>query len=144
MGFLMPERDKMLIESYRAQLEYFTSAHPRCRGLQLPEGIMLRYHQEHSLYFYLRTRMDDGKIITQVYGTDSPYDMQKSQIGEVKTPLFDVMHTHQFDPDADRTHLTKLEKLVNDWVDFISEAAEEGDRFSSFHIAPNLMSRAAY
>ena len=45
--------------------------------------IILRHTRSRSLYFYLRTQVEDGKIKTQVFATDSPYDRQKTSIGSV-------------------------------------------------------------
>jgi hypothetical protein len=136
------QHDQIVLESCRNQLEYFTAADPRCRGLQLPEGVMLRYNLERSLYFYFRTRCDDGKINTQVYSTDCPFEMQKSQIGNISTPLFS-QETYGFDPTADRNHVGKLEKLVHDWISFIKEVPDEAEGFSSFALDPSVTRRPA-
>jgi len=137
MGVPTQERADIIVESSRAQLEYFTQADSRCRGVQLPEGVMLRYVSAKSLFFYLRTGLQDGKIVTHVYATDSPYDMQKSCIGAVSTALFDI-GTQRFDPFADQTQVRKLENFLNAWVDFIGESTDETERFSSFQLDPHL------
>src|SRR3954467_10566506 len=101
--------DKVVVEINRHQLERFTGADPRCRGLELPEGLMLRYALSHSLYFYLRTGVKEGKITTHVFASDSPYERQKSPVGEVSTPMFESQ--------ADAKHLVKVERLLYAWVD---------------------------
>src|SRR5258706_16349566 len=71
------------------QIEHFQHADARCRGLRLPEGVLLRYTMSTALYFYLRTGIQDGKITTQIYASDSPYDREKAIIGEVMTAMFE-------------------------------------------------------
>src|SRR5207248_1189588 len=95
--------DRVVLQATRNQLEHFQGADPHCRAVQLPEGIMLRYNQARSLYFYLRTGLEGGNILTRVFASDSPYDRQKTGIGEVTTPMFD--------PRADHIHLEKLQQL---------------------------------
>ena len=136
-GVLMQDRADIIVESSRAQLEYFTQVDSRCRGVQLPEGVMLRYVSAKSLFFYLRTGLHDGKIVTHVYATDSPYDMQKCCIGAVTTALFDL-GSQRFDPLADQHQVSKLENFLNAWVEFIGESTDDAERFSSFHLDPRL------
>ena len=93
--------DQIVIEVISNQLEHFRKITPPCRGLQLPDGILLRHTQSASLYFYLRTGVDDGKIKTHVFATDSPYERQKASIGSVVTPMFER--------GADYNHLEKLD-----------------------------------
>src|SRR5436309_957481 len=102
-----PNPEKIVIEVTRNQLQHLVESDSRCRGLQLPEGILLRYTLTHSLYFYLRTKVIDGDITTHVFASDSPYDQQKSQIGEVRTPMLD--------PKADYDHLEKLKRMLHSW-----------------------------
>jgi hypothetical protein len=120
------DEDLLLSEATRKQLAYFRVADPRCRALQLPEGIMLRYTMSEALYFYLQTGVSEGKIRTRVYATDSPYDRKKTNIGEVTTPMFE--------PAADQQQLAKLEDLLRAWVSFVREDAEGDPPFTSFPV----------
>ena len=94
----------LALQTTRSQLRHFPAADPRCRALQLPEGVLLRYTLAQALYFYLRTGVSEGKLRTRVYASDSPYDRTKTEIGEVTTPMFE--------PHAGPMHLTKLERLL--------------------------------
>jgi hypothetical protein len=119
--------DMVVVELLSHQLEHFTGADSRCRGLQLPEGILLRYAPYRSLFFYLRTAVKHGKIVTRIFASDSPYDRQKTLIGEVVTPMFD--------PGADSQQLQKVERLVQSWVEFVKDGADEGGaEFRSFSV----------
>jgi hypothetical protein len=120
--------DEMVVEVIGHQLEYFRNIEPPCRGLELPDGIVLRHTRSASLYFYLKTRVEDGKILTQVFASDSPYDRQKAAIGSVSTPMFEHL--------SDQAHLEKLEGLVRAWVDFVQEDPQSGRDFQSFKINP--------
>ena len=125
----MPAEDARVLDVMRHQLQHFQEADPRCRALQLPEGLMLRYTLSQALYFYLRTGVAEGQLRTRVYASDSPYDRCKADVGEVLTPMFEAV--------ADRVHLDKLERLLRSWVDFVKEdvGLEEGD-FKSFPVGP--------
>ncbi len=123
---VIPDEDRVVVRINRTQLQHFIDADPRCRGLELPEGLMLRYTLTHSLYFYLRTGTNDGNITTRVYASDSPYDRQKSNIGEVKTPMFESW--------ADAHHLNKVERLLYAWVDFVKDEADAAEDFRSFEV----------
>ena len=90
--------------------------------------ILLRSTRSASLYFYLRTGVEEGKIKTQVFASDSPYDRQKAGIGAVVTPMFE--------PGADYGHLEKLEGLIRDWVDFVQEGPDPARDFQSFRVGP--------
>jgi hypothetical protein len=116
-------------EVMRSQLVHFTSSDPRCRGLELPEGLLLRYTLSRSLYFYLRTGIRDGKIWTRVYASDSPYDRQKTTIGDVRTPIFEAR--------ADLSHLVRVQKLLYDWVEFVKESSDEEVMFRNFPVEDN-------
>jgi hypothetical protein len=118
--------DKLVVEAVGRQLAYFKKISPPCRGLELPDGILLRSTRSASLYFYLRTGVDDGKIKTHVFASDSPYDRQKTGIGSVVTPMFE--------PGADLNHLIQLEKLIRDWVDFVQDEPDSTRDFQSFRI----------
>jgi hypothetical protein len=106
--------DRLVVEAIGSQLAHFENIDPPCRGLELPDGILLRNTRSSSLYFYLRTGVDNGKIKTQVFASDSPYDRQKAGIGSVVTPMFE--------PGADCNHLMRLEELIRGWVDFVRKA----------------------
>ncbi len=110
-------------------LVHFTSSDPRCRGLELPEGLLLRYTLSKALYFYLRTGIRDGKIWTRVFASDSPYDRQKTTIGDVTTPIFE--------PRADVTHLVKVQKLLHAWVEFVKESPDDEVAFRNFPVEEN-------
>lgn len=109
------------------QLQRFREADPRCRALRLPEGIMLRYTPFEALYFYLRTGARDGKIVTRVFASNSPYDRLKTGIGEVATPMFD--------PRADSDHFKKLEGLLRTWIDFVNQDPGGDEGFRSFEVS---------
>jgi hypothetical protein len=121
-----PDVDPLVPEATRTQLEHFQQADGRCRAVQLPEGIMLRYNLAQALYFYLRTGVAEGQLRTRVYATDSPYDRQKTDIGEVATPMLQ--------PDADETHLQRLERLLRAWVDFVKDEPDPDQPFTSFPV----------
>jgi hypothetical protein len=121
-----PGDDKIIFEVTRNQLQHFTDSDPRCRGLQLPEGLLLRYTLSHALFFYLRTGVRDGKIHTRIFASDSPYDRQKAPIGEVLTPMFE--------PRADAAHLKKVERLIRSWVEFVKEAGDDEVAFKTFPV----------
>jgi len=119
------DRDQEIaVEVIHGQLQHFTNSVPPCRGIQLPDGVILRHTQSASLYFYLRTKIEDGKIKSRVFASDSPYERQKAEIGEVDTPMFV--------DEADRLHLEKLERLIREWVDFVGEPNNTDRDFQSF------------
>jgi hypothetical protein len=121
-----PSEDRIVFEVTRNQLQHFTDSDPRCRGLQLPEGLMLRYTLSRALFFYLRSGVRDGRIFTRVFASDDPYDRQKAPIGEVLTPMFE--------PHADQVHLKKVERLLHAWVDFVKEAQDDEVTFKTFPV----------
>ena len=122
-----PTPDIPLISEFTSsQVQHFRAADPRCRALQLPEGIMLRYTMAEALYFYLRTGARDGKIVTRVFASNSPYDRLKTGIGEVATPMFE--------PHAEYNHFKSLEKLLRSWIDFIREDPGNEECFRSFEV----------
>ncbi|MEK6233281.1 MAG: hypothetical protein N2C14_01065, partial [Planctomycetales bacterium] len=49
------------------QLANFTEDNDKCAGVQLPKGVMLRYNLAESLYFYLETNVDGGRLKTVVF-----------------------------------------------------------------------------
>jgi hypothetical protein len=120
------DADDPLVSATRSQMTHFCSADARCRALQLPEGVLLRYTLSRALYFYLRTGLRDGKIVTAVYASDTPYDCRKSLVGEVCTPMFEG--------HSDLDHLRKLEGLLRAWVDFVKEEADREEAFSAFAV----------
>jgi hypothetical protein len=120
------EEEEIAYEVTRNHLLHFTNSDPRCRGLQLPEGVLQRYTLSRALYFYLRTGIRDGKTWTRVFASDSPYDRQKATIGDVLTP--------NFDPRADVTHPMKVQKLVLSWVDFVKESPDDEVAFRNFPV----------
>jgi hypothetical protein len=118
--------DQIAVEVARNQLQHFTDTDPRCRAVQLPEGIMLRYTLSHAMYFYLLTKVKDGNIMSKIFASDSPYDRQKTTIGEVSTPMFE--------PGADLKHLEKLKAMLHSWVDFIADDPDSDQDFKSFSL----------
>ena len=120
--------DQVVVEVISHQLEHFRNLEPPCRGMELPDGIILRHTLSRSLYFYLRTRVEDGKIKTQVFASDSPYDRQKTSIGSVITAMFEHRSDHE--------HLEKLEVLIRRWVEFVTEEPDAGPDFRSFQVIP--------
>src|SRR5947208_929391 len=102
---------ELLAQTTQSQVQHFRDADPRCRAVQLPDGVVLRYNLSESLYFYLRTAITDGKIASRVFASDSPYEREKTLIGEVITPMFQEM--------ADFQHLKKVEKLLHSWINFV-------------------------
>jgi hypothetical protein len=96
--------------------------------MELPDGIILRHMLSQSLYFYLRTRVEDGKIKTQIFASDSPYDRQKASIGSVITPMFE--------PRSELTHVENLETLVRNWVELVHGELDSGREFQSFKVNP--------
>ena len=124
----MADEEQIVVEAISTQLEHFRHIEPPCRGLELPDGIILRHSLSRSLYFYLRTKVEDGKIKTQVFASDSPYERQKASIGSVVTPMFENQ--------ADQAHLEKLESLIRDWVEFAKDEPDSGRDFHSFQVKP--------
>jgi hypothetical protein len=120
--------DRIVVEVIGSQIEHFRNIDPPCKGLGLPDGVLLRHTQSRSLYFYLRTRVDNGKIVTQVFASDSPYDRQKAGIGSVMTPMFESA--------ADFNHMQKLEQLIREWVEFVNEEPDFDHDFQSFKVGP--------
>ena len=118
--------DQLVVNAVGRQLAHFKTITPPCRGLELPDGILLRSTRSASLYFYLKTGVDNGKIKTHVFASDSPYDRQKTRIGSVVTPMFE--------PGADHNHLMQLETLIRDWVEFVQEEPDSTRDFQSFRI----------
>jgi len=124
-----PDDASVVSHATSTQLQHFTETDPHCRALQLPDGIMLRYTLSHSLYFYLRTGVNNGNITTTVFASDTPYDRTKADIGVVITPMFE--------PDADGNHLVKLKKLLYSWVGFTSADEDADEGFKSFSLKDN-------
>jgi hypothetical protein len=120
--------NQLVVDAIGSQLAYFKKINPPCRGLELPDGILLRSTRSASLYFYLRTGVDNGKLKTHVFASDSPYDRQKTGIGSVVTPMFE--------PGADYNHLMQLENLIRGWVDFVQEEPDLTRDFQSFRVGP--------
>ena len=115
--------DRDIVEVISTQLQHFQQTDPPCRGMQLPDGVLLRYTQAEALYFYLLTTIDNGKFRTQVFASDSPYDRQKATIGVVLTPLFDV---------EERTYLERVENMIRSWVAFVKRDISGDQDFHSF------------
>src|SRR4029077_19162213 len=101
--------------------QHFRNIDPPCRGMELPDGVLLRHTRSRSLYFYLKTSIENGKIKTQIHASDSPYDRQKARIGTVMTAMFEAR--------ADAVHLEKLENVIREWVEFVQEVLDTGHDF---------------
>jgi hypothetical protein len=119
--------DPVVVEVITHQLEHFRHIEPPCRGMELPDGIMLRHTRSPSLYFCLRTRVEDGKLKTQVFASDSPYDLEKTSIGSVVSAMFEH--------GSDCAHLGKLEALIRQWVEFVQDEPDTRRDFRSFQVA---------
>jgi hypothetical protein len=118
--------DQIIVGVISNQLQHFRNIDPPCRGMELPDGVLLRHTRSRSLYFYLRTVVEDGKIQTQIHASDSPYDRQKARIGSVVTPMFEAR--------SDVLHMEKLERLIRDWVEFVEEEPDSARDFQTFNI----------
>ncbi len=118
--------DKIVVEVISSQLQHFRNIDPPCRGMELPDGVLLRHTRSRSLYFYLKSMVEDGKIKTLVHASDSPYDRLKARIGSVVTPMFDAQ--------SDVLHMEKLEHLIRDWVEFVEEDPDSARDFQRFNI----------
>jgi hypothetical protein len=121
-----PDDETIVTEVIHSQLEHFRKSQPPCRGMQLPDGVLLRHTLSRSLYYYLRTAVENGRIKTHVFASDSPYELQKASIGVVSTGMFE--------PRADHVHLEKLEDLIREWAAFVREAPDAAQDFQSFRI----------
>lgn len=119
-----PDDVQVIADINRTQIERFTRSDPRCRALELPEGLMLRYNLSRSLYFCLRTGVKEGRIVSQVFASDSPYDRQKAHVGEVRTPLFEAQ--------ADAAHLDRVQRMLYSWVEFVKDEVDAGRDFTRF------------
>src|SRR5437660_6887142 len=119
------ENQSHIVEEFQhRQLEQLRQADPRCRVMEMPDGVLLRYTLAQSLYFYLRSRVEDGKLTTRVWASDSPYDRQKAHVGDVLTPMFSEQ--------ADANQLRKVLALLRDWVRFVADDLGEGNEFVAF------------
>lgn len=118
--------DDRVVEVTRHQLQHFTRSDPPCHAMQLPDGVLLRHTRSSSLYFYLRTAITDGKLLTRIFASDSPYDRERAEIGMIRTPMFET--------DADRVHLGKIEETLRTWVGFVGDEMEHGPDFTSFPV----------
>jgi hypothetical protein len=126
-----PEENEIVLEATRHQVDHFRVSDPRCRVMQLPEGILLRYTLSQALYFYLRTGAADGKIVTRVSASDSPYDPKKTGIGEAATPMFE--------PDADARHPQKVQRLLQSWIEFVKDDPDTDATFTSFRLGKGVL-----
>src|SRR5262245_66572659 len=93
-GKVHSREDQIVFEAISSHLEHFKNIDPPCRGLALPDRILHRNTLATSLHFYLRTGVDNGKIKTHVFATDSPYGHQKFSIDTVVTPIFEPRADH--------------------------------------------------
>jgi len=129
------ETEEEVIERVsKKNLAQFTQDHDKCQGIQLPKGVMLRYNLAESLFFYLETMVDGGKIRTSVFASSTPYAKEnRVLVGEIATPIFDPGNMEQ---DSNALHSGKVEQAVTDWVAFVSPVTEvdESRPFTSFAV----------
>jgi len=112
--------DSIVFEFTQNQLLHFRNADPRCRALQLPEGIMLRYRCNDEC----QGSSGVMTLTTRVFDSDSPYDRHWTGIGEVSTPMFE--------PKADFRHFEKLKRLLHSWIKFVAVKPDSDVDFQSF------------
>lgn len=127
----MEDEEEMVNRVTQNQLAQFADKRDKCAGIQLPKGVMLRYNLAESLYFYLESGVDGGKIRTCVYASSSPYEKtNRVMVGEIATPIFD----EETAEDCNVVHSRKVESAVNDWIDFVSDdvEADESAPFTSY------------
>ena len=79
--------DQVLERTVRIQLRRFEESDARCRGVQLPDALLLRFDRAEALFFRLRSGVTDGRLVSRVFASDSPYHPEQAFIGEVLTPL---------------------------------------------------------
>jgi hypothetical protein len=120
------EEPNIAEEFQHRQLEQLRQADPRCRVLEMPDGVLLRYTLAQSLFFYLRSRVEDGKLNTRVWASDSPYDRQKAHVGDVISPLFKQ--------ESEANHMRRVLAMLRDWVRFVADDAEQGSEFVAFQV----------
>ena len=125
------DEEEVIDKASKNQLAAFTEDREKCAGIQLPKGVMLRYNLAESLYFYLETGVDGGKLKTSVFASNSPYEKaNRVMVSEIATPIFD----EQTNEDCNVVHSRKVEGAVNDWIAFVDDNAEadEDAPFTSF------------
>jgi hypothetical protein len=105
--------DRVVTQVNHTQMAHFARSDSNCRVLRMPDGVLLRYTQHPSLYFFLTSENVDGNVVTRIFASDSAYERQKIKIGDVKTPMFDQ-------PLSEPDHLKQVEGLLRSWVDFTS------------------------
>jgi hypothetical protein len=115
--------EKAASQSSREQLSHLTSIEPHCHGVEVAEGILLRYLGEVPLYFFLRTSVVHGEIVTRIYSSDTPFEREQEFIRELRSPAGD--------PGADKAHLARIEQVLHDYVIFVGDADEGSDPFHS-------------
>lgn len=120
--------EQLSTQVFSTQLAHFRNIAPPCTGMQLPDGVLLRHTQSDTLYFYLRTVIENGKFRTQVFASDSPYDRQKTSIGVIASPMFSA--------EAEENHLFRVEQIIRSWVEFVKEEVSQDQAFQSFPIDP--------
>lgn len=118
-----PPEEKAASQASRQQLSHLTSIEPQCRGVEVAEGILLRYLGEEPLYFFLRTTVQLGELVTRVYASDTPFEREQEFIRELRTP--------SSEPQADKAHLAKVEQVVRDYVIFVGDADQGSDPSAS-------------
>jgi hypothetical protein len=108
------EAEERVANAIGQQLEHFRKMAPPCRGMELPDGIILRPTPSRSLYFYLRTWVEGGNIKTQVFASDSPYDRQKANIGAAIMPATNKNQLY--------VYLYNINELIQGWIEFVRSA----------------------
>jgi hypothetical protein len=118
------DAERVLQQTAAVHLKHFEQSDSRCRGMQLPDGLLLRYTLSSALFFYLRTGVDNGKLVTRAFASDTPYDWQKTPLGELVTPMFEE--------SADRRHLEKVQQLLHSWIEFVTPTPDTDRPFAAF------------
>jgi hypothetical protein len=120
--------EKAASQASREQLTHLTSIEPQCHGVEVAEGILLRYLGEEPLYFFLKTSIVLGEIVTRIYSSDTPFEREQEFIRELRSPAGN--------PGADQAHLAKIEQVLHDYVIFVGDADEGSDPFTPTPTAP--------
>lgn len=115
--------EKAAAQASRQHLSHLTSIEPHCHGVEVAEGILLRYLGEVPLYFFLKTSLVLGEIVTRIYSSDTPFEREQEFVRELRSP--------SGDPGADKAHLAKIEQVLHDYVIFVGDADEDSDPFHS-------------
>lgn len=120
-AFGAPEEPVSVLAQY--QLQHFTSIEPKCKGVELAEGILLRYRSEKPLFFFLRSFVEGEEIVTRIFSSDSAFDKEKTFVRELRTTNRERC--------ADVVHLEQIERTLRDFVIFVADLADGEEPFMS-------------